>query len=337
VIEFIFTIDYEIYGNGEGDLKDLVYEPAARLRDIFERWDARFVTFVEVLELEAIEANRSDPAIEPVKRQLRELHTNGFEMGLHLHPQWCNAHYENGAWKPDYNEYNLCTLPPTRISQIIDQSIAHLGAILGEPDFIPCSFRAGNWLFQPTSIVATVLAERGIKVDSSVFKGGVQHRHNLDYRRSLRNEYYWRFSEDVNIPEPRGILLELPIYTKMAPIWKLLTAKRVGVQRKSPMAFPADRRPISRIRDFLRVRHPLKLDFCRMTMDEMRAFLEGEAGRDKRRPDLYRPIVAIGHTKDLVDFQTVEGLLSFLRSKGIKVTQFAEVDRRIEMIEGERG
>ena len=28
MIECIFTIDYEIYGNGEGSLQQLVYEPA---------------------------------------------------------------------------------------------------------------------------------------------------------------------------------------------------------------------------------------------------------------------------------------------------------------------
>ena len=52
MIECIFTIDYEIYGNGEGSLQELVYEPAQRLMVVFEEWDARFVNFVEVAELD---------------------------------------------------------------------------------------------------------------------------------------------------------------------------------------------------------------------------------------------------------------------------------------------
>ena len=32
MIECIFTIDYEIYGNGEGSLKELVFEPASVLK-----------------------------------------------------------------------------------------------------------------------------------------------------------------------------------------------------------------------------------------------------------------------------------------------------------------
>ena len=35
MIESIFTIDYEIYGNGEGSLKEHVYEPAEKLMAVF--------------------------------------------------------------------------------------------------------------------------------------------------------------------------------------------------------------------------------------------------------------------------------------------------------------
>ena len=48
MIEFVFTIDYEIYGNGTGALSELVYEPARRLKDLFQNYNARFVAFVEV-------------------------------------------------------------------------------------------------------------------------------------------------------------------------------------------------------------------------------------------------------------------------------------------------
>ena len=126
MIEFVFTIDYEIYGNGTGLLKDLVYEPAKRLRELFRTWNVRFVAFVEVAELEKIEIFGADPAIDLVKRQVLEFYRDGCEIGLHLHPQWCNARYEKGAWILDYREYNLCTLPRNRISEVVDGSLAYL-------------------------------------------------------------------------------------------------------------------------------------------------------------------------------------------------------------------
>src|SRR4030042_2000176 len=163
---------------------------------------------------------RRSCSIDIVKRQLREFRAKGFELGLHLHPQWYNARYGNGEWQLDYREYNLCMLSSERINQIIIRSLAHMQKILGEPGFIPISFRAGNWLLQPTREVAKSLAEHGIKVDSSVYKGGLEHAHKLDYRRSRKNGDFWRFSEDVNVPAPAGILFGIPTYTRMAPIWE---------------------------------------------------------------------------------------------------------------------
>src|SRR5438309_5756439 len=183
MIECVFTLDYEIYGNGRGTLRDLVYEPAERLREIFWKWNARFVNFVEVAEYEKIEAWRTDPAIELVKNQVRELYREGFEIALHLHSQWCNAHYQDGRWFLDLREYNLCTLPRTRITEIVENALKYLRHLVGKSDFVPLSFRAGNWLFQPTEPAATILAQNGIKIDSSVFKGGLQHNYGLDYRR----------------------------------------------------------------------------------------------------------------------------------------------------------
>lgn len=328
MIECIFTLDYEIYGNGEGSLRELVYEPAERLMATFRKWNARFVAFVEVAELEMIEAEGADQAIDLVKQQIRQFHREGFELGLHLHPQWYNAEFKNGRWLLDYSEYNLCTLPKERIVQIVDRSIAYFRDVLGVPDFTPLSFRAGNWLFQPTKIVAKVLSERSIKVDSSVFKGGLQHQHKLDYRRALRNGYYWRFEDDVNVLHPHGALLELPIHTQMVPLWKMLTIKRIGMQRKSSSANQTGKKRLYRLLDFLRFWHPLKFDFCRMKLDELTHMMDTVIREDQQNPTSYRPIVAIGHTKDLVDFETVESFLSYLGRKGIAVSTFEEVYRR---------
>ena len=325
MIECIFTIDYEIYGNGEGSLRDLVYEPAERLRAIFRKWNERFVVFVEIAELEMIESQGTDSTIDLIKRQMRDFYKDGFELGLHLHPQWYNASYENGRWFLDYNEYNLCLLPQERIVQIVDRSLAYFRSVLGVDDFTPISFRAGNWLFQPTRSAAKVLTERGIKTDSSVFKGGLQHQYNLDYRRALRNGYHWRFTHDVNVSDPQGALLEFPIYTEMVPLWKMLTAKRLGLQRKSLSTTHSGRQRLNHVLDHLRFRYPLKFDFCRMTIDELTAMIDRVILKDQKDPRSYKPMVAIGHTKDLVDFDTVKSLLAYLEKKKIKISTFGEV------------
>jgi len=322
MIECIFTIDYEIYGNGEGSLRELVYEPAEKLAEIFRKHNARFVVFVEAAELEMIEFRQTDSGIDPVKQQVRDLYEQGFELGLHLHPQWYNAQYTNGAWSLDYSEYNMCVLSEKRMQHMVGRSLAFLRETVGDHDLKPISFRAGNWLFQPAGIAATVLAKHGVKIDSSVYKGGLQHKHGLDYRRAVKNGYYWNFADDVNTAAPDGVLLEMPIHTRMVPFWKMLTGKRVGIQRKSSSSYRTTGGRMVRLRDYLRLRYPLKFDFCRMTFEELTAMMGRVVAEDRKDPSTYRPLVAIGHTKDLVDFETVEAFLKYLEHKDISISTF---------------
>ena len=325
MIDFVFTIDYEIYGNGTGTLGELVYEPAQRLLDLFRKHDARFVNFVEVAELEKIEAYGTDRAIGQVHKQIQEFHRDGFEIGLHLHPQWANARYEGGRWRLDLAEYNLCTLPQPRIAEIVDGALAYLKYIVGETGFTPLAFRAGNWLFQPAESAARVMGDRGIRIDSSVFKGGFQRDNRLDYRPAAKNGYFWPFSRDVNQRDPMGRWIEVPIHTNMVPIWKLPTSKRMGYANQFGVAGRSVQRKARRALDFLRFLYPLKLDFCRMTLAELTSMLEKVIRQDRHDPESYRPIVAIGHTKDLTDLNTVNSLLLFLKKHAISVSTFTEI------------
>ena len=173
--------------------------------------------------------------------------------------------------------------------------------------------------------MADVLAKRGVKIDSSVFKGGLQHQYKLDYRRALRNGYFWRFSDDVNMDDSRGVLLELPIYTQMVSTWKMLTGKRVSSQRKSFSTFQSNRQRLIRLLDFLRLWYPLKLDFCCMGIEELTSMMDRVIKEDQKNPTSYKPVVAIGHTKELYDLDAVESFLSYLEQKEIAVSTFEEV------------
>ncbi len=50
MIECVFTLDYEIYGNGQGSLRDLVLDPTQRLAELFQEFGAPFVVFAEAVE-----------------------------------------------------------------------------------------------------------------------------------------------------------------------------------------------------------------------------------------------------------------------------------------------
>ena len=328
MIECIFTIDYEIYGNGSGSLGELACEPTETLRRMFAAAGLRFVVFPDAAELEMIESERADPDAGSVKQQLRSLHVDGFEIGLHLHPWWYSATRANGGWVLDYGSYNMCALPPDRIASMVDRGIGYLRDALGANDFTPFSFRAGHLIFQPSNHATRVLAARGVRVDSSLFKGGVWRLHGVDYRAARANGYFWRFTEDVATPDSAGVLLELPIFAHAVPIWQMVTPKRIGLERKaSGSATRSGRKLLARLKD-VRLTRPLKLDYCSMTRDEMHRMLERVIRDDERDPATYRPVVAIGHTKDLVDVESVERLLEFLHRHNIGIVQLRDAYRR---------
>jgi hypothetical protein len=323
MIECVFTLDYEIYGNGQGSLRELVLEPTRRLAELFHAVEAPFVVFAEAVEFARIQEAQSDADIASVRAQLRELRAAGHEIGLHLHPWWANARYESGGWRMDWSEQNMGMLGPDRVNAIVSEGIRYLREALDDPSFTPLSFRAGQWAIQPTSVIANALAQCGVRVDSSVFKGGRVRGSGLDYRPALGNAGFWRFGSDVNVPDAKGLLWEVPIHTEMVPFWQMLGRKRLKLQSKTRSASQGS--PLRHHwRDFLRFRYPRKLDFCRLTFDEMREAVTGILEERQAGGERW-PFVVIGHSKDFVDSEAVRRFLAFLREREIAVTTFSRL------------
>jgi hypothetical protein len=62
-----------------------------------------------------------------------------------------------------------------------------------------------------------------------------------------------------------------------------------------------------------------------MTITELTRMVDKVIQEDHQNPTSFRPIVAIGHTKDLIDFETVELFLDYLNEKGIRVSTSTDV------------
>jgi hypothetical protein len=62
-----------------------------------------------------------------------------------------------------------------------------------------------------------------------------------------------------------------------------------------------------------------------MTINELTLMVDRAIKEDQQDPTTFKPLVAIGHTKDLVDFETVEFLLSYLKRMGIAIVTFHDV------------
>src|SRR4051812_37680272 len=51
MLNLLFTLDYEIHGNGDGCPNDLMVEPTNRLLDLFDRYGAKLTIMADVAEI----------------------------------------------------------------------------------------------------------------------------------------------------------------------------------------------------------------------------------------------------------------------------------------------
>src|SRR5215813_6368860 len=111
--------------------------------------------------------------------------------------------------------------------------------------------------------------------------------------------YAQYFTGDANVAEG-GIILEIPVYSVMTPFWNMLTAKRVAIQSAVKRTETLTEKMVG-LSNSARPTYPVKFDFCPMTESEMDRVLGAAVEEGARDPGTYRPLVAIGQTKDLVD------------------------------------
>lgn len=336
MLEFIFTLDYEIYGDGSGSLRECVIRPAKYLLDIFKGYGYPFVVFPEVLEIEKIEEYHSDPDIDLVRLQLQEVLNTGNEIGLHLHSWWANAKYINGRWQLDYSQANLCNMPDYKIKEIISRGLVILRQLINDSQYQPIVFRNGLWIMQPTKEITKILNEFNLKIDSTLFKGGRIRKYNVDYRPSVRNQYYWRILDDVNKHQDDGLLLEVPIYTELVPFWKMISRLVQKENRSINPEVQSERQgkiiePWVRFGDFFRFKYPRKLDYCFMSLEEILISLNKLISLDEKTRHDYKPVVLVGHTKNLTDFKKMDRILEFIKKRNMKIVTFKQILTKISV------
>jgi hypothetical protein len=62
-----------------------------------------------------------------------------------------------------------------------------------------------------------------------------------------------------------------------------------------------------------------------MTIGELTHTFENASRESLRSGGQLKPVVAIGHTKELVDFEAIEAFLGYMGKKGIRVSTFQDV------------
>lgn len=228
-MKIAITWDYELFfGEQSGSAQKCMLEPGNRLLEIAQKNGAKFTFFVDAGMLVLGEKEPSfKPELTEIQNQISKWDQQGHETGLHIHPHWEDAIWENG-WKFDLKRYKLADFEDTEVEQIFDNYLVSLQRWSKEKIV---SYRAGGWCIQPFGKLKSSFLKHQLKIESSIFQGGKNTTtpYNYDFTNAPPKEK-WFFENHECEEDENGTFLEIPIASKTySPLffWKLFVLGRL--------------------------------------------------------------------------------------------------------------
>ena len=312
---FILTADYEVFGNGSGDVRTCMIAPTQKLLDICDAAGAKITLFVDVCELWAFQevekSSQWDMGYSPynlIVEQILDAKRRGHDVQLHFHPQWLDYTYlgEN-KWNLNHEKWRLPSLSESEIDELFRRGKKTLEDLILpiRPNYKCNVFRAGGWCIQPETMVLKAMRKHGFNIESSVAAGAYNPNENSFYDfRDTPDLPYWKISESVTQPA-KGDIFEIPIYTAQVPAQKSVLflanrlAKKVPLKPENCTGFAEGSKQKSKLKKVAEMlnAHRKMFNFTdATTAAEMKWFTKNAMAKYAHFPDVI-PIVIIGHPK----------------------------------------
>jgi hypothetical protein len=356
LIHLVLSLDYEIFGNGSGDVQRDMIEPTERILNICERYDAKMTIMFEVGEYWAFERfdrqlgeNLGYAPCERMRQQVLDAMARGHDVQLHLHPQWIGAQYDQGRWQFSHSHWRLADLPgglgsagqTASIIGALHRGKGTLEAMIRpvRPGYECACFRAGGFYAQPSQDIIHAMKTVGLKADSSVVKGfRIAAPFAVDYScvKTARAAWWTTDTELTLEGTPGEHILELPVSSRMEPYWRSLrpVKLRAALHRRQagrpshnghgndhgngngPSSVPSCRTVLKK----MLTQHASTFDFCKLSCRDM---LQRIQELDNHQP---QPVVMVGHSKDFVNDRHFDEFLAALsRRKTVCFMSMSEI------------
>ncbi len=190
IIHLAFVDDWELSGNGSGDVEELQFRPMRELVGIYNAHGIRGSFNAEMMQqLTFRKFQHQHPELKVLAdrwdEHVRETFKQGHDIQLHIHPQWRGAQYDGGAWRLT-SDWSILNYDPESALEMIAAGKQYLETLLRpvDPTYACVSFRSGAWCIAPSKHLLGLLAQLGIVFDMSIV-GGVRYdtrNIKLDYK-----------------------------------------------------------------------------------------------------------------------------------------------------------
>jgi hypothetical protein len=169
--------DWELSGNGSGDVRELQFEPMRKLVDIYQACGIHGSFNVEVMQQLSFRQNETmHPELKTLADEwdenVRETFRRGHDVQLHVHPQWLNATYADGKWKLT-GDWSILNYSAEDALRMLEAGKRYLEELLRPIDstYRCLSFRSGAWCIAPSPHMLSLLVKLGIVFDMSIVAG----------------------------------------------------------------------------------------------------------------------------------------------------------------------
>jgi len=231
-ISLQITLDYEVFGDGTGNVYREQIIPTNHLMDICDLYGAKLTVYFEYgqyitfdkyshINTEFVKANHA------ILSQLKQLIARGHDVQFHLHPTWLGSSYTlDGGFVLNKDFYDITFLAEDKMIQILSEGKKFLEkSLIPIDESYKCiSFRAGAWSAKDSGKLISALLKSGFLVDSTVAKGAhlKSGYGNFDFR-NVSDKPYWCTKENIcKESTDLDCIFELPILTrrtKLAPLY----------------------------------------------------------------------------------------------------------------------
>lgn len=348
-VAIISSLDYELFGDGTGDVQREQIIPTAHISNIYDFYGAKLTIMFEYGQFLAYKryADKNPRLGEDNQRiedQLIFLVKRGHDVQLHYHAQWHNAKYDltNDTFKVDLNYVDITSLEYKEIVTVLKEGKEFLEGLIRPyvSEYECIGFRTGSWAVEDEKKLFKALKESGFKADSSVVPNVKfeSEQVNFEYTNCPHHFHYWYVEDTLSKKVTSSDFIEIPIYTKKHrfAFLKYLNPKYI-FSRKIVSSFYTTKISEKNFSLFQKIkkivtRDYYMADFNTMTYQTLIKMVEDVIEDSSFSEEDFVPIMFIAHSKTTYNVDDLHLMFTYLEEKYGRQIEYWGYQKAIEYL-----
>lgn len=349
--KFIVLIedDWELLGNSLGNVASHQYLPSLIFMKMAKKLGIKLTFMVDVAQQLEFNKYQNKNANFRLQKNLWDdsvllMKEYGFDVQLHLHPQWLNTSLKGDIFYLS-NNWNIGKYDYPAQKGLIKNSINYLYELIGkyDPDYQVIAYKGGSWGLQPSENLFRILEEEGIKIVMGVRNGMFIPENGVDYRNleEVNLPYYPCYNDIRKISNKREKIFIIPLQSYHPGLGSLallfLDGVRKKISNKSLLKFYYESRIDNSILNLapldsnkkLRIgMHPYHthLKIGNQPFAYLKNSFDTTIRRLKHIDKTNIPIVIETHTKQFLNhYSDIEKFLTYIKDKYDTLVEFKDI------------